>query len=659
MALIPQPTTSIFQYPQNFPHGQVSDAWKAYFNQIQYGAYPLPAPSAGYVIGWDGSGNLINVANTGANQTAAWTAADAAVTANYIAADTAAKAAVVATSVQTTSLADTTVIGNGDALVGFKQPLSGTVARTQHDRNLEYVSVKDYGAKGDYNGTTGTDDTVAIQACVDANDNVVFPPGRYSVSTIILRREYQTLWFDNAYIEGISTSATAAVVEVTRRQLTVYGMGIRAGYRSNYTAGLKWYAIAPATYYPGFCIFYGLNIQSARIGILFGDLAGGLDAPVSENTIFGYRTRGVIRPLVSNQPNGFLVINGGTMDCQKYEWDLYNPGVFTYAAANCAENVVGDIQLMGVEFVKAADTAGYGIVNSSKLTIADCIGEIASCNFQCKNGSLTMVNGYRIGFWNNATAAVFETQTGACTIQASNIYIGKSAAGSGSSFGLIDTKTSQTVLATFSNVYMTNQNVAGLFASTPLPYWTFSPVSITNSTIVTGASVPYTFNMGETNLAWFYRTLKIANFTVAAGAGCTAVIAAVTHPKFTSALELNNVAGQQVYASTKVAIDQSIQVPRSDSGLVIEFSAKSDASTVQFYGRLDILWYDDSGAFISSTDLTSSGSIAHMTVGVAGLQDWKTCRRVLLPPAKAAQMLIRFGATTYTQKVKFGGIRVY
>lgn len=89
--------------------------------------------------------------------------------------------------------------GAGDALIVVKQPLTGSSDRTQHDKNFETVSVKDFGAKGD--GVT--DDSSAfstaaknsISADISQADylpmphasycEVVVPAGTYLLSSLV------------------------------------------------------------------------------------------------------------------------------------------------------------------------------------------------------------------------------------------------------------------------------------------------------------------------------------------------------------------------------------------------------------------------------------------------------------------------------------------
>jgi len=82
-------------------------------------------------------------------------------------------------------LANTADIALGDALIGVKQPFTNTVARTQHQKNADFKSVKDWGATGD--GVT--DDTAAIQAALNYsatfNVGIWFPVGTYSITNTL------------------------------------------------------------------------------------------------------------------------------------------------------------------------------------------------------------------------------------------------------------------------------------------------------------------------------------------------------------------------------------------------------------------------------------------------------------------------------------------
>lgn len=76
---------------------------------------------------------------------------------------------------------------SGASLVGFLQAGAGAVATTVQSKLRECVSVKDFGAVGDWNTAThtGTDDTAAIQAALNSGNSVYFPPGKYKISTAL------------------------------------------------------------------------------------------------------------------------------------------------------------------------------------------------------------------------------------------------------------------------------------------------------------------------------------------------------------------------------------------------------------------------------------------------------------------------------------------
>ena len=84
-----------------------------------------------------------------------------------------------ATTVQA-ALAD--IAGNsGAASVGYTPAGTGAVATTVQSKLRETVSVLDFGAKGDWNGVTGTDDSDAFEDALNASasmNDIYVPPGK-------------------------------------------------------------------------------------------------------------------------------------------------------------------------------------------------------------------------------------------------------------------------------------------------------------------------------------------------------------------------------------------------------------------------------------------------------------------------------------------------
>lgn len=90
-------------------------------------------------------------------------------------------------------LSDTTNSAFGDALIGVRQPFTGAVARTQHDKNKDVINARDFGAVGDWNTTTetGTLATTALQSALDyafslGGAEVVVPEGVFGIDSPLI-----------------------------------------------------------------------------------------------------------------------------------------------------------------------------------------------------------------------------------------------------------------------------------------------------------------------------------------------------------------------------------------------------------------------------------------------------------------------------------------
>lgn len=142
----------------------------------------------------------------------------------------------------------------GDALIGVKQPLSGAVSRTQHDKNADWVSVTDFGAHSiDEPGYSTFNSTAAFLAAMAVSRHVWIPEGRFKIDGLPINRNYVTLRGAGMYATQLVMSATAAVALelgstgnvsfVTVEDLTLLGNatalgGVKLGTASNYAAGI-------------------------------------------------------------------------------------------------------------------------------------------------------------------------------------------------------------------------------------------------------------------------------------------------------------------------------------------------------------------------------------------------------------------------------------
>ena len=82
----------------------------------------------------------------------------------------------------------------GEARLQFRQADSGAVVRTLEDKARDFVSVRDFGAKGD----NSTDDTAAIAAALAAlyrrnGGTLYFPSGQYLFTSFIIDRDFNVL----------------------------------------------------------------------------------------------------------------------------------------------------------------------------------------------------------------------------------------------------------------------------------------------------------------------------------------------------------------------------------------------------------------------------------------------------------------------------------
>lgn len=341
---------------------------------------PAAASRAGYFLGFDGSGQPILLAATAG--TAAALSAD---------------------------LANSSDALKGDVLIGVKNAAANAVGTTQHEVNQRKVDVFDFmttAEKADVQaGTLAVDVTTAVQNAINSlpavGGNIYFPPGKYRVTTITFANTRYNAIFDGAVLWGSATVATDCVVRFKGTQSNVYGLviggwnpSLSSVTNSNYTCALWWYDGANPSQFNN---FFGLYITDLLRGVIFGEKPGNTDTnlPLSENSIFGYKTRSVQNPFYGNAIQGFITLNAPELIAEKGDWsgDGTTTGVYRYSSARAIENAAGSgyITVMGGEVVKVDSALGYA-ADLNRIRLIGTHAEVAP-SFQVTGDSVQWQNG--------------------------------------------------------------------------------------------------------------------------------------------------------------------------------------------------------------------------------------------------------------------------
>lgn len=133
----------------------------------------------------------------------------------------------------------------GASKIGYLAPFTGSVTTTVEGKLAQTVSVKDFGAACDWNGSTGTDDTTAIQAALDYAYSLpgiveVVNPGASKVtatlilgSNVIFRGGSLTCTTDNIPIIKVSKDALNSYWQVKDMGLVYVNPQVAFGGKGN------------------------------------------------------------------------------------------------------------------------------------------------------------------------------------------------------------------------------------------------------------------------------------------------------------------------------------------------------------------------------------------------------------------------------------------
>jgi len=168
----------------------------------------------------------------------------------------------------------------GSNAVGTRQNLAGAVDRTQHEKNADFISVKDFGAVGDGVHDDTTACVAAATAALAVGAGLYFPDGRYYINGLFSVPNKVSLYGSGKTTSEIQFGSSGSLrvvgtspsyvgrLSISRLGLTNQGAGSPFGIQFTYATRITMYD----------CVVYNTSIQlSAFSYITFEncDLFGG------------------------------------------------------------------------------------------------------------------------------------------------------------------------------------------------------------------------------------------------------------------------------------------------------------------------------------------------------------------------------------------------
>lgn len=129
----------------------------------------------------------------------------------------------------------------GDSLIGVKQPYANTVARTQHDKNAEMISVLDFRQSADPDWTLAFNRASTISA--QLGKTIFVPAGEYEISDSILLYDLEDVYNEKYYQPNGSRFVGEGRASIIRKTAVgtqdINAVFYNKGKRGNVVRGLR------------------------------------------------------------------------------------------------------------------------------------------------------------------------------------------------------------------------------------------------------------------------------------------------------------------------------------------------------------------------------------------------------------------------------------